>query len=59
MPQLLPLRQAASLLSRSARTVRRLIAAGDLPAVRIRGRLYVKRDELRAFIERHVEIPPS
>lgn len=53
---LITVAQAASALGVSSRTVRRRVAKGLLPAHRITGRLYIKREDLRAFIECHREI---
>jgi len=49
----LTLREAASEMRLSIRTLRRLVAAGDVRAVRFspRGNLRIPRRELEAFIE--------
>lgn len=57
LPTLVPIREAASSIGVSARTLRRRIEDGSLLAHRIRGRLYVRPEELRAFVERHAEVP--
>ena len=57
LPALVPIRAAASAIGVSARTLRRRVEDGSLPAHRIRGRLYVRPEELRAFVERHAEVP--
>ncbi|MBX6745217.1 MAG: helix-turn-helix domain-containing protein [Acetobacteraceae bacterium] len=56
LPQLITASAAAVALGVSARTIRRRIADGSLPACRIRGRLYLRPEELRAFVERHREV---
>ncbi len=56
LPQLVPVREAAVSIGVSPRTLRRRVEDGSLPAVRIKGRLYVKPEELRAFVERHLEL---
>ena len=56
LPALVPIRTAAASIGISPRTLRRRVADGSLQAVRIKDRLYVKPEELRAFVERHVEI---
>jgi excisionase family DNA binding protein len=48
--ELAPLSEAAAILSRSPRTLRRWIERGDLPAHRLQGRLLVKIDDVRALI---------
>lgn len=54
---LLVLREVAKVLNVSVVTVRRRIRDGSLPALRIKGRLYVRPEELRAYVERHAEVP--
>lgn len=52
VPALLSVKMTAQLLACSPQTVRRRIAEGALPAVRDRGRVVVRGDELRAYIDR-------
>ena len=59
MSGLLVLREVAKVLGVSVVTVRRRVRDGSLPAHRIKGRLYVKPEELRAYVERHAEVPAS
>lgn len=56
LPNLVRVREAAMAVGVSPRTLRRRIEEGLLPAVRIKSRLYVKPEDLRAFVERHAEI---
>lgn len=51
VPALLTVSATARLLGVSAKTVRRRIAAGELPAVVEHGRTMVRGDELRAYVE--------
>lgn len=51
VPALLSVARVAELLDCSTRTVRRRIAERTLPAVIEHGRLMVRGDELRAYIE--------
>ena len=51
VPALLSVARVAELLDCSPRTVRRRIADGTLPAVIEHGRLMVRGDELRAYVE--------
>ena len=51
VPALLSVARVAELLDCSPRTVRRRIADATLPAVIEHGRLMVRGDELRAYIE--------
>ena len=51
VPALLTVATVAELLDSSPRTVRRRIAAGELPAVTDHGRVMVRGDELRAYVE--------
>jgi excisionase family DNA binding protein len=44
---------AAALGNISKETVRRLISTGELPIVRIRGRVLIEEAALRKLIERH------
>jgi excisionase family DNA binding protein len=58
VPVLLPLGTVASILACSTRTVRRRIADGSLPAVvDDGGRLLVRGDELRAYVDRLHRVP--
>lgn len=57
LSDLMVLREVAKVLNVSVATVRRRIRDGSLPAHRIKGRLYVKPEELRACVERHAEVP--
>ena len=50
--RLLPLRQVAEVLGVSRASVRRLLAAGQLPFVQFNRRLLVDAKDLDAFIER-------
>lgn len=51
--RLIPLREAAGILSVSTVTVRRHVRSGRLPHIRINGRLYFKRTDLNSFINAH------
>jgi excisionase family DNA binding protein len=51
VPTLLSIVHVAQLLDCSTRTVRRRIAEGSLPAVVDHGRLIVRGDDLRAYID--------
>ena len=51
VPALLSVSSVARVLDCSGQTIRRRIAEGDLPAVRDRGRLLVRADDLRGFID--------
>lgn len=51
VPRLLSVAAVGELLSLSPRTVRRRIAEGELPAVVDHGRVLVRADELRAYID--------
>ncbi len=55
--QLLTLQQVADRLQVSMSTVRRLVAAGKLKAVRIGRSQRVRPDDLRAYINTNVETP--
>lgn len=52
MTELVTIDQAAQTLQVSAMTVRRLIADGSLPVVRIRGRRLLSTSDVEALIER-------
>ncbi|HET7488282.1 MAG TPA: helix-turn-helix domain-containing protein [Acidimicrobiales bacterium] len=49
----LTVEQAAAALGMSVRTVGRLVARGDLPALDVDGERFVERAELDDWIERH------
>ncbi|MGO9750959.1 MAG: helix-turn-helix domain-containing protein [Solirubrobacteraceae bacterium] len=51
VPMLLSVAEVAEVLSCSTQTVRRRIHSGELPAVLDNGRLMVRGDDLRAFID--------
>jgi excisionase family DNA binding protein len=51
VPRLLSAAEVGKVLGVSAQTVRRRIHEGELPAVLDHGRLVVRGDELRAFID--------
>jgi excisionase family DNA binding protein len=51
--RLIQIKEAAVILGVSAVTVRRRVRDGSLPHIRIRGRLYFRRNELHAYIEVH------
>ena len=51
VPALLSIASVARLLDCSTRTVRRRVAEGVLPAVVDHGRLMVRGDELRAYVD--------
>lgn len=51
VPMLISIGRAAEILGRSPKTVRRRIDDGSLPAVVENGRLMVRADELRDYIE--------
>lgn len=50
----LPLREVASRLSISPRTVARLVASGSLASIKIGRRRLIRADVLAAFIDQHV-----
>lgn len=52
-PLALTLDDAAAALAVSPRTIRRLLAAGELEALRIGRALRVKRDSLHAFVDKN------
>ena len=52
VPALLSVRTVGQLLDCSPRTVRRRIAEGSLPAVVDHGRILVRADELRQYVDR-------
>ena len=49
--RLLTLKDVALILNLSERSVRRIIQAGDLPAIRIGGSPRIRSADLRAFID--------
>jgi excisionase family DNA binding protein len=51
VPALLTVATVAELLGCSSWTVRRRIESGELPGVREHGRLMVRGDDLRAYID--------
>jgi excisionase family DNA binding protein len=51
VPALLSIATVARILDCSPRTVRRRIAAGELPAVIDHGRVMIRADVLRAYID--------
>jgi excisionase family DNA binding protein len=51
VPALLSVATVARLLDCSAQTVRRRIAAGELPAYTDHGRVVVRGDDLRAYVD--------
>jgi excisionase family DNA binding protein len=51
-PLLLRLERTAEVLDLSPSTVKRLIRAGDLAAVKVAGSTRVRVEDLRAFVER-------
>ncbi|MDD2770363.1 MAG: helix-turn-helix domain-containing protein, partial [Methylococcus sp.] len=58
LPLLLSLQDAAQQLGGvSARTVRRMIEAGELPAVRVRGRLTVPLASIQAWVAGQIQTP--
>jgi excisionase family DNA binding protein len=54
-PLLYGIRETAQVLSISDRLVRRWIASGELPSVRLGGRRLVRHDDLEEFIAARVE----
>jgi hypothetical protein len=59
VPTLLPVTTTARILACSPRTVRRRIAAGELPAVIEHDRTMVRGDELRAYIDQLARVGAS
>lgn len=57
--RLLNTHESAEQLAVSERTVRRLIARGDLPAVRVGRTVRVSQDALDAFIKTHTTAAAS
>ena len=58
VPLLLTFEGAAEALGVSARTVRRMVDAGELPYIRIRGAVRLPCDALRAWIAQHQRNAP-
>ncbi len=52
----LTLDQVASTLAVSSQSARRIIKAGEIPAVLWRGKFLVKREDLAAYIRRAVKV---
>lgn len=52
----LTLFDVADTLACSVMTARRLVKAGDIPAVLWRGKWFVKRDDLAAYIRKAVKV---
>ena len=50
-PEVLTLKEAAEILRTSDRTVRRLIAAGELTGTEVAGKLRVLREDLAAYLK--------
>jgi excisionase family DNA binding protein len=50
--RLLTIQETAQMLRISVPTLHRIVAAGDLPAVRIGGRTFFDRNDIETFIER-------
>jgi excisionase family DNA binding protein len=59
VPALLSVAQAGQVLGCSSRTVRRRIADGTLPAVLEHGRVMVRGDDLRAYIDDLQRLGPA
>jgi excisionase family DNA binding protein len=57
-PQLLSVKDTATYLSVSSRTVRRLIDKGDIPIVRIGGSIRISVGALNAYIALRTESEP-
>ena len=50
--RLLTPKEAADFLSVSARTIKRLVAEGNIPAVRVRNSMRFKLQDIEQYIER-------
>lgn len=59
VPLLLSVATVGQILDLSDRTVRRRIADGSLPAVVDHGRVMVRADELRTYIDRLEHVGPA
>lgn len=53
LPDLLLKRECAEFLRLSVRSIEKLIASGDLKAIRWNGCVRIEKGEARAFLERH------
>jgi excisionase family DNA binding protein len=53
--QLLRLKEVAKLLGVSEITIRRRVREGSLPHIRIKGQVYFRTHEVKAYIDRHAE----
>jgi excisionase family DNA binding protein len=53
--QLLRLKEVAKLLGVSEITIRRRVREGSLPHIRIKGQVYFRPHEVKAYIDRHAE----
>ena len=51
-PELIPLSEAAAMMSRSPRTLRRWIKIGLLPGCKLSGQIMIRPADLKAMIER-------
>ncbi len=56
LPPLLTAEQAAKYLQLSLRSVRRLIATGELPCVRIGRSVRIRREEVMALVDRNTGV---
>jgi excisionase family DNA binding protein len=56
-PMLLDYEDVADALQVSASTVKRLVRAGELPAVKVARATRVRRDDLAAYVERLRAVP--
>jgi excisionase family DNA binding protein len=55
-PELLTLREVAAVTRVSVDTIRRAIAAGDLPVTRLRGRVFIPAGDVTAWIDRSTTV---
>jgi excisionase family DNA binding protein len=53
--ELLRLKEVAKLLGVSEITIRRRVREGSLPHIRIKGQVYFRPHEVKAYIDRHAE----
>jgi len=53
--KLLSLKAAAAILGISSHTLRKYIARGEIPRVKLRRRVLIDPEDLRSFVERHKE----